>query len=185
MSPSQSVIPGQECTLTCLAQGQPQPQYVWFHNSRQCSTSSNAGTLVIKNFRLSDEGEYRCEAYNDSGSVTSDSVLLTVPGAGRCVSCVCLCVCVCVCVYVCVCVCVRLCVFVCVCVCVCVSVYSAVCLCLCVRCTSSLLVFTSFNQSESTKLNSIQKVLDRKGRTFSPTKISSFTFLLSQYAHPP
>ena len=35
--------------------------------------------------------------------------------------------------------------------------------------------FTFFGQFESTKLNSIQKVLDGKARNFLPTKISSFT----------
>ena len=35
--------------------------------------------------------------------------------------------------------------------------------------------FTFFGQFDSTKLNSIRKVLDGKVRNFSPTKISSFT----------
>ena len=38
--------------------------------------------------------------------------------------------------------------------------------------------FTLFGRFESTKLNSIRKVLDGKVRNFSPTKISSFTVLL-------
>ena len=42
---------------------------------------------------------------------------------------------------------------------------------------SPLLVFTFFGQFDSTKLNSIRKVLDGKVRNFSPTKISSFTVL--------
>ena len=40
---------------------------------------------------------------------------------------------------------------------------------------SSLLVFTSFNHSESTKLSPIRKVLNGKVRNFSPTELSSYT----------
>ena len=40
---------------------------------------------------------------------------------------------------------------------------------------ASLLVFTFFGQFDSTKLNSIRKVLDGKVRNFLPTKMSSFT----------
>ena len=44
--------------------------------------------------------------------------------------------------------------------------------------TGLSIVFSSFpvfGQFESAKLSSIRKVLDRKVRNFSPTKISSFT----------
>ena len=41
--------------------------------------------------------------------------------------------------------------------------------------SSLRLVSLVFGHSESTKLNSIRKVLDGKVRNFSPTKISSFT----------
>ena len=37
--------------------------------------------------------------------------------------------------------------------------------------------FSFFGQFDSTKLNSIRKVLDGKVRNFSPTKISSFTVI--------
>ena len=45
---------------------------------------------------------------------------------------------------------------------------------------SPLLVFRGFAQFESTKLNSIRKVVNGKVRNFSPTKISSFTVMIRQ-----
>ena len=48
----------------------------------------------------------------------------------------------------------------------------------------SLLVFTFFGQFESTKVNSVGKVLDGKVRNILPTEVSSFTVIVVQTGDP-
>lgn len=63
--------------MHCIASGVPKPQITWNFNGQPISRTSEHielhvnGTLVIHNPIEEDEGEYRCEATNTLGSITT------------------------------------------------------------------------------------------------------------------
>ncbi|CDW55769.1 Muscle M line assembly protein unc 89 [Trichuris trichiura] len=72
--------------FTCKISGQPRPQVRWFKNEKMLSTSykyeiineeQDAYILKIHDTTTEDNGEYRCEAFNENG-IASSSVVLTM-----------------------------------------------------------------------------------------------------------
>ncbi|XP_065904547.1 basement membrane-specific heparan sulfate proteoglycan core protein-like isoform X10 [Dysidea avara] len=78
----QSVDLTQTATFTCSATGDD-VKYQWTIGSGSFPskvTGINTNTLVIPDVRSSDDNTYSCTISNDGGSVTSDTVQLTVTG---------------------------------------------------------------------------------------------------------
>lgn len=67
--------------------GTPEPSFQWFKNNKPINTggrydisqSVSGFTLVIKDCQVEDSGEYKCEAKNKAGTVTT-AANLTVTG---------------------------------------------------------------------------------------------------------
>lgn len=75
---SQTVEAGGVATIICQAQGDPQPEYSWLHESVPVDLSDPTNRLIVDNGNLkisnlteSDKGEYLCIASNSKGVVTS------------------------------------------------------------------------------------------------------------------
>ncbi|XP_019853361.1 PREDICTED: uncharacterized protein LOC105313106 isoform X2 [Amphimedon queenslandica] len=67
--------------FTCNATSRPAPGWRWYHRSSTRGQwreliGEETNELLIRSPSRSDEGEYRCEAYNDFGSISSDPVTL-------------------------------------------------------------------------------------------------------------
>lgn len=93
MSDSVMVMAGSPLTLTCLADGNPKPTITWSFTktdgqSLQCGQGSQLSFTAIK---LSDPGQYKCDAHNTEGNYTStldvtvhapptNTSLLVIPG---------------------------------------------------------------------------------------------------------
>lgn len=82
-----SAIEGSSVRLACRAMGTPEPGFQWFKDYKPISAggrfdisqSVSGFTLVIKDCQVEDAGEYKCEATNKAGSV-STSCKITVTG---------------------------------------------------------------------------------------------------------
>ena len=82
-----SVVEGSSVRLACRAMGTPEPSFQWFKDNQlisaggrfDISQSVSGFTLVIKDCRVEDSGEYKCEATNKAGSV-STAAKVTVNG---------------------------------------------------------------------------------------------------------
>ncbi|KAG5848797.1 hypothetical protein ANANG_G00103240 [Anguilla anguilla] len=73
----------QTASFCCKVGGTPPPdQYQWFHNGTllKGTQMSNDGTLVLKNLRMDQAGEYYCRASNKGGAIKSKPAVLTVIG---------------------------------------------------------------------------------------------------------
>lgn len=82
-----SAVEGSTVRLACRAMGTPEPGFQWFKDGKPISSegrfnisqSVSGFTLVIKDCQVEDSGEYKCEATNKAGSV-STSAKITVTG---------------------------------------------------------------------------------------------------------
>lgn len=82
-----SAVEGSTVRLACRAMGTPEPGFQWFKDDKPVSAggrfdinqSVSGFTLVIKDCQVEDTGEYKCEATNKAGSV-STSAKITVTG---------------------------------------------------------------------------------------------------------
>lgn len=69
-------------TLTCLAEGFPQPQIHWFKDGTRLSTqSSTSSELMIEELTPSTRGFYYCEAVNSADTVRSKDALVNIRGS--------------------------------------------------------------------------------------------------------
>ena len=71
---------GSSTNLTCLANGDPTPNYQWYKSGQlltttQVSLDDGNKTLILTNVTMEDDGVYTCEAYNVEGNVTSSTRL--------------------------------------------------------------------------------------------------------------
>lgn len=82
-----SAVEGSSVRLACRAMGTPEPLFQWFKDNQPISAggrfdisqSVSGFTLVIKDCQVEDSGEYKCEATNKAGSV-STAAKITVNG---------------------------------------------------------------------------------------------------------
>lgn len=84
MSQSVTVMAGSPLTLTCLADGNPEPTITWSFvatdgRSVRCGDGNELSFVALK---LSDSGQYTCDAYNAEGNHSS-ALSVTVHGEGR------------------------------------------------------------------------------------------------------
>ena len=84
---SQTVREGDNVTLFCNATGNPEPTISWtidwstlnINVQYRISLSSDDKQLLVRNVKRTDSHhEYRCEANNSVGTITSDAASLTV-----------------------------------------------------------------------------------------------------------
>ena len=69
-------------TLTCLAEGFPQPQIHWFKDgTRLITQSSTSSELMIEELTPSTRGFYSCEAVNSADTVRSKDALVNIRGS--------------------------------------------------------------------------------------------------------
>ena len=65
---------GEDIRLSCPAVGTPQPEIMWFKNSKPVDHARALvepnGTLVIRNSRPIDSGDYMCLATSEAGNYT-------------------------------------------------------------------------------------------------------------------
>lgn len=79
----QTVEAGGVVTLSCNAQADPTPEYLWLHNLAPLDLSDDritisGGVLNVKNVTDSDKGEYQCLVSNSKGFAASSTSTLTV-----------------------------------------------------------------------------------------------------------
>ena len=70
-----NVIVGENVTITCQAEGFPQPDYIIFHNGTSL-TNVVKGMTTIKSVNYSDDGQYKCIAKNILGNVSASFNLI-------------------------------------------------------------------------------------------------------------
>ena len=68
---------GKKATITCKANGYPEPTYRLYHNGTQLAHSG--GVYSINSVKLDDSGGYKCVANNSLG-IALAVFTLTVPG---------------------------------------------------------------------------------------------------------
>ena len=79
-----TVLSGEDVTLKCNVNGDPDPSVVWHREDGQIqkmgkTNINNGHSLTISNVTPEDEGVYICEARNSVGTISS-SVSLAVHG---------------------------------------------------------------------------------------------------------
>ena len=83
---SQTENEGSTAIFSCDANGKPPPFFFWTKNGHELNTSlddrikfsKDKKTLIIKNLKRADSGNYGCKATNDVKSVDSKLATLTV-----------------------------------------------------------------------------------------------------------
>ncbi|XP_061690648.1 vascular endothelial growth factor receptor kdr-like isoform X2 [Syngnathoides biaculeatus] len=75
-------------TLTCLAQGLPYPDIMWYKNKALLEegpgiTLGKNGTLTIERVKRDDEGLYECVASNSEGAVKTGAVVTVLGEEGK------------------------------------------------------------------------------------------------------
>uniref|UniRef100_A0A673VJC2 Peroxidasin like n=1 Tax=Suricata suricatta TaxID=37032 RepID=A0A673VJC2_SURSU len=76
------VTSGNTVYFTCRAEGNPKPKIIWIHNNQSLDLDDTRlnmfadGTLMIRNTRESDQGEYQCMARNSAGEVRTQNAVL-------------------------------------------------------------------------------------------------------------
>ncbi|XP_022371324.1 peroxidasin-like protein [Enhydra lutris kenyoni] len=77
------VTSGNTVYFTCRAEGNPKPTIIWIHNNHSLDLEDDSrfnlfddGTLMIRNTRESDQGEYQCMARNSAGEVKTQNAML-------------------------------------------------------------------------------------------------------------
>ena len=73
ISADQTVNEGNDLTLNCTASGNPAPNTTWIK-----LTDNSIVTMPLTNIRRTDEGGYRCSAYNGVGNLATKDVFITV-----------------------------------------------------------------------------------------------------------
>lgn len=73
-------VQGNPLTLDCQVIGQPTPTVTWFQGSTQITADSRrsidgSGRLVFTSVLSTDAGTYRCQASNERGSASADTVM--------------------------------------------------------------------------------------------------------------
>ena len=73
-------------TLTCTAEGNPDPEIIWFHDGNQVNITTVDSTHLMLALTLENRnrGFYYCVARNSEGQVQSDRVLVNIEGQGLC-----------------------------------------------------------------------------------------------------
>ncbi|KAM9313307.1 intercellular adhesion molecule 5-like [Gastrophryne carolinensis] len=66
---------GDKVTLTCQADGLPEPTYSWNVPSSNVTFSPNNQTVTVENLQKSQLGNYECIAHNQHGTATRENVL--------------------------------------------------------------------------------------------------------------
>ena len=66
---------GENVTITCKAEGFPQPDYIILHNGTSL-TNVVKGMTTIKSVNYSDDGQYKCIAKNILGNVSASFNLI-------------------------------------------------------------------------------------------------------------
>uniref|UniRef100_A0A8C6WFI2 receptor protein-tyrosine kinase n=1 Tax=Neogobius melanostomus TaxID=47308 RepID=A0A8C6WFI2_9GOBI len=61
--------------LTCLANGVPRPNIMWYQNGHEVKKGPDDGVLTIDRVKKDDEGLYECVATNDLGVVKTSAVV--------------------------------------------------------------------------------------------------------------
>ncbi len=83
MNGDQEIYRGQNISLTCHGNGNPQPIFTWYIHEQQLKTNSRItiqeNQLDIFNATINDGGEYICAAYNQVDNV-SHAVVVRVEG---------------------------------------------------------------------------------------------------------
>ncbi|XP_071494887.1 peroxidasin homolog [Diadema antillarum] len=83
---------GNNVYLSCRARGDPEPEIIWIHNSKEILPNRGIdnkyniledGTLMIQNASGDDEGQYECMARNALGEAKTSPVTLRYFGAPR------------------------------------------------------------------------------------------------------
>jgi hypothetical protein len=77
MEPSVTVVESETASVTCRANGKPEPTYMWIKSSTQqdlatagrFSVERNTGVLTIRDVSKDDDGEYKCVATNAAGKI--------------------------------------------------------------------------------------------------------------------
>jgi hypothetical protein len=77
---------GDHVHLTCDAEGKPKPMFRFYKDESTAplpktelvDIDAKAGELYIHHASKSDEGTYRCEAYNDAGSTSSEATVFII-----------------------------------------------------------------------------------------------------------
>ena len=67
-------------TLTCVAEGYPEPEIHWYKDGKLIESSSTSTSLVIEELRPNNRGFYYCEAVNSAGTARSHTVLVNIKG---------------------------------------------------------------------------------------------------------
>ncbi|XP_068687089.1 uncharacterized protein [Montipora foliosa] len=73
ISADQTVKEGNDLTVNCTASGNPAPNTTWIK-----LTDNSIVTMPLTNIRRTDEGGYRCSAYNGVGNLATKDVFITV-----------------------------------------------------------------------------------------------------------
>jgi len=79
---------GGKAYFSCKAEGNPEPEIVWFHNNQEISTNTigdgrgrysflDDGTLMIENARAEHQGVYECMARNPAGETRTAAASLS------------------------------------------------------------------------------------------------------------
>lgn len=68
-------------TLSCLAEGFPQPVIDWYKNEQKLHDITGLNSLVIEVLQPKDRGFYYCEAINSAGGVKSNIAILNIRGS--------------------------------------------------------------------------------------------------------
>ncbi len=83
----QKIYRGQNISLTCHGNGNPQPIFTWYIHGQQLETNSRKriqeNQLDVFNATITDGGEYICAAYNQVGNI-SRGIVVTVKGLKIC-----------------------------------------------------------------------------------------------------
>nr|XP_015198795.1 PREDICTED: cartilage intermediate layer protein 1 [Lepisosteus oculatus] len=76
-------LEGETVAFCCKVKGQPEPHsYLWYHNGSLLDRSllKYDSTLLLRNLKRNQAGEYYCKASNEAGSIKSQPATLTVQG---------------------------------------------------------------------------------------------------------
>ncbi|XP_059487332.1 mucosa-associated lymphoid tissue lymphoma translocation protein 1-like [Neocloeon triangulifer] len=65
--------------LTCGATGYPSPNYQWYFNSIKLLDQTESTLMIETSISEKHTGKYKCQVYNDAGSVDTKEVIVNIP----------------------------------------------------------------------------------------------------------